>query len=146
MSRIIHTQGTPTTQRNRLRRTIAEALRLLVAKPRVDQESKDLVALIIFALREIAENVDSSATAWEKRDYYLKADRFRREWSWIGPMERLLTNTVLYEQWDELPPLIAQLLAQFQDVTVNKVTRKSDLWEGAFQRLLEEQSPTRGKL
>lgn len=146
MSRIIHTQGTPSTQRHRLRRTVAEALRRLMDKPQVDDESKDLIALIVFSLRAIRENVDSSAAAWEKRDYYIKAERFRNGWRWIGPMERLLTAALLDEQWDELPPLFAQLLQQFQDITVNRFTRDADLWAGAYERLAAEQGAQRGKL
>ncbi len=145
MSRIIHTQGNPTTQRNRLRRSVAEALRRLLEKPAMDAEGKDLVALIVFALREIGENVENSAAAWDKRDYYMKAERFRREWTWLGPMERLLTNALLYEQWEELPPLFAQLAVQFQDVKVTKLTRGDKLWDGAYERLRAEQGE-RGKL
>lgn len=138
MSRIIHTEGSPSTQRNRLRRTIAEALRRLTTKPHFDEESRDLTALIVFALREIGANINRSAEAWEKRDYYIKADRFRREWAWVGPMERLLARALLDEQPQELPPLFAQLLPHFQDIKVNKLTRSSKLWEGAYQRLRDE--------
>lgn len=140
MSRIVHTKGTPTTQRNRLRRTIAEALRRLMEKPKMDDEAKDLAALIVFALREIEENVDQSAQAWEKRDYYLKADRFRRDWAWTAPMGRLLTTALVHKTWDELPSLFAQLLGNFQDVKVTKLTRGDKLWDGAYQRLLDEQA------
>lgn len=146
MSRIIHTQGTPTTQRNRLRRSVAEALRRLMEKPRFDDESKDLTALIVYALREIGENINQSAEAWEKRDYYLKADRFRREWEWTGPMERLLTAALMDRQWNDLPPLFAQLIVQFQDITVNKLTRGSELWDGAYERLVAEQRDRHGRL
>jgi hypothetical protein len=139
LSRIIQTAGSPTTQRNRLRRTIAEALRRLMEKPAFDAESRDLTALIVFSLREIATNINQSAEAWEKRDYYIKADRFRREWEWVGPMERLLATALLYDQQDELPLLFAQLVARFQDVSVNKLTRGSRLWEGAYERLRAEQ-------
>ena len=138
MSRIIHTQGTPTTQRNRLRRTIAEALRRLMQKSSVDKESKDLAALIAFALREIDAVIDASASAWEKRDYYLKADRFRREWSWVAPAERLLSNALIDHRWNELPVICAQLLPHFQDIHVAKMTRSPELWDGAFQRLIDE--------
>ncbi len=139
MSRIIHTEGSPTTQRSRLRRTIAEVLRRLTEKKHFDAESKDLTALIVFALREIKENVNRSAEAWEKRDYYIKADRFRREWDWVGPMERLLAAAILYDQPEELPSLFAQLLPKFQDVKITKLTRGGALWEGAYDRLRAEQ-------
>jgi hypothetical protein len=146
VSRIINTAGSPTTQRNRLRRSVAETLRRLMEKPRFDSESKDLTAFIVFALREIAEGVNQSAEAWEKRDYYMKAERFRRDWDWLGPMERLLTTALVYEQWDDLPSLFARLMTEFQDVTITKMTRGDKLWTGAYDRLMAEQAGTRGKL
>ncbi len=146
MSRIVNTQGSPTTQRSRLRRSIAEALRRLLEKSTFDAESRDLTALIVFALREIDEGVNQSAEAWEKRDYYVKADRFRRDWAWTGPMERLLTHALLDGYLDELPPLFAQLLPKFQDIKVNKLTRSSKLWEGAYERLKRESVAERGRL
>ena len=74
MSRIIHTKGTPTTQRNRLRRSIAEALRHLLTKTEFDAESQDLTAFIVFCLQDIQQNVNRSAQAWQKKNYYLKAE------------------------------------------------------------------------
>jgi len=52
MSRIINIDG-PGKQRHQHRRTIAEALRRLLEKRTLDEESKDLAALIVFALRGI---------------------------------------------------------------------------------------------
>ena len=146
MSRIIHAEGTPTTKRNRLRRSIAEALRRLMQKPEVDAESKDLAAFIVFCLREIQKNIEKSAEAWEKRNYYLKADRFRRDWEWLGPMERLLAMALIGKQWDDLPSLLAQLFVKFQDITVTKFTRKPELWDGAYDRLVDEQAEKWGRL
>lgn len=139
MSRVINVNGTPATQRNRLRRLIAESLVRLNQKPALDEESKDLIATIVFALRAMNESVESTADAWNKRDYYMKADRFLREWAWLGPMERLLTNALLYEEWDELPPLLGQLAGYHQDIQVSKLTKDDALWRGAMARLREEQ-------
>ena len=75
MGRLITVDGTG-TERTRLRRTIAEALRLLGQKDGLDGEARDLTALIVFSLRQIAQGVDSSAAAWEKRDYFIKAEAF----------------------------------------------------------------------
>jgi hypothetical protein len=74
MSRITHIDGTPTQQRNAIRRTIAEILRRLMDKRNIDDETKDMLAFIVFGLRSMDQSIDQSATAWEKRDYYLKAD------------------------------------------------------------------------
>ena len=68
-----------TTLRNRLSKSIVQALRLLMQKPAPDAESRDLAAYIVLALEKIAESVETTASAWEKRDYWLKADHFRQE-------------------------------------------------------------------
>ncbi|GAP63294.1 hypothetical protein ARMA_1717 [Ardenticatena maritima] len=138
MSRLISTHGSPTTQRNRLRRTIAEALRTLMQKQTLDEETRDLAALIWFSLRALEANIDQSASAWEKRNYYIKADRFRAQWEWLTPMQRRLERILREELWELLPPLLADLSRYFDDITVNRRTRSKALWQGAYQRFLEE--------
>lgn len=148
VSRLVSVDGTPGTQRNRLRRTIAEALRLLVLKQTLDDEAKDLAATIVFALRGIREGVEQTAAAWEKRNYFLKADRFRMEWDWVPRVEREMTEMILLGEWHRLLPVLGELTGRFHDVTVTKVTRSAQFWEGAYERLLEEKSAPawRGKV
>lgn len=140
MSRIINTAGTPQTQRNRLRRTIAEALNLLMRKSDFDAESKDLTATIVLSLRGIADSVEQTTEAWEKRDYYMKAEEFRREWAWVTPMERMIRTALLEGQVANLPPLFVQLMARFQDITITKQTRDSSVWDGAFEKVKKERA------
>ena len=128
------------TERQQLRRTIAEALRRLKEKPDLDEEAKDLAALIVFCLDEIAEGVDRSATAWERRDYYLKADRFRREWAWANRTADEMATLIQQDDWDRLPAVLASLLPHFADVRVTKLVRPPSLWQGAYQRLLAEEA------
>jgi len=148
VSRLVSVDGTPGTQRNRLRRTIAEALRLLVMKKTLDDEAKDLAATIVFSLRAIQEGVEQTATAWEKRNYFVKADRFRMEWDWVPRVEREMTEMILLGEWHKLLPVLGELTGRFHDVTVNKLTRSSRIWQGAYERLLEEKSTPawRGKV
>ena len=54
MSRIVSTEG-PGKIRSQHRRTIAEALRRLSQKPRLDEEAQDLAALIVICLHRIAD-------------------------------------------------------------------------------------------
>ena len=135
MSRIIATESVG-QQRNRLRRTIAEALRRLAIKPAFDQESLDLAALIVFSLRRLEEGVEQTATAWEKRDYWLKADRFRREWEWIDESAYALETALLLGRQDEVPDILVTLFPRFGDITIARYTRSAELWEGCYQRLL----------
>jgi len=137
VSRITFADGTPNQQRNSLRRAIAEVLRRMSEKSSVDAEVKDMTAFIVFSLREIAASVDRSAQAWEKRDYYLKADAFRRDWAWVEPAANRLHTALCEERWNDLPVELAQLTPQFADVRVTQLTRPAMLWQGCYKRLIQ---------
>ena len=137
MSRITYIDGTPNQKRNSLRRAIAEVLRRLSSKPTLDAESKDMLAFIALALREIAEGIDQSATAWEKRDYYLKADQFRREWEWAEPAATRLRTALCEERWNDVLAELAQLAPRFSDVRIKQLTRPASLWHGCYARLTQ---------
>ena len=132
--------NSPGKRRNQARRTIAEALRLLHGRTALDAETKDLIALIVFSLREIEQGVEESATAWEKRDYFRKADQLRTEWAWAGKTAAALSKVLSAGWWEDLPDLLARLLPHFQDVTVNKLTRSPELWQGCYARLLQDEA------
>jgi hypothetical protein len=134
LTRIIATESVG-QQRHNLRRTIAEALRRLATKQTFDQESLDLAALIVFSLRRLEQGVDQTATAWEKRDYYLKADRFRLEWEWLDDTAYALETALLLGNHDRVPEILVTLFPRFADITIARYTRSSKLWEGCFRRL-----------
>lgn len=136
MSRIIHTE-TPGKARHHYRRSIAEMLRRLGQKDRIDDEAKDQAALIVLCLQGMADTVDRTIRAWEKRDYWMKAERFRQQWTWLDPMADRLSALIYQERWSELPLLLAKLAPHFGDVTVKRMTRSADVWEGAYRRLME---------
>lgn len=135
VSRVITTDSVGKI-RHQLRRTIAEALRRLASKRVFDEESRDLASLIVFSLRRLEEGVDQTASAWEKRNYYLKADRFRMQWEWLDETVYALESTLLLGQWDKVAESLATLFPRFTDITVAKYTRSSELWEGCYQRLV----------
>ena len=137
MSRVISTQG-PGQVRNHHRRTIAEALRRLSQKPGLDDEAKDLTALIVFSLHSIADTVDQTIVAWERRDYWVKAERFREQWRWLEPTADELSAVIYEGRWNQLPPVLAQLMSHFADVKIKQMTRKPALWQGAYERFMQE--------
>ena len=118
MSRITHVDGTPTQQRNAIRRSIAEILRHLMEKKAIDDETKDMLAFIVVGLRGMNDSIDSSATAWEKRDYYIKADQLRREWLWLPDTADRLEAILRSNDWATAPIELAGLAARFSDVKV----------------------------
>ena len=137
MSRVINTAN-PGKLRNQARRTIAEILRHLMLKRDLDEETKDLAAAIVFALRDISKSIEVTTTAWEKRNYFVKADRFRLEWEWTEPTADQIEKLVLEERWEELPMVMSALVPRFGDIRIAKMTRKPSTWHSAFALLQEE--------
>ena len=128
----------PGKVRNQVMRTAAEAIRRLSQKSALDGEAKDLVALLVYCLRQIAAGVEESARAWEKRDYWVKAERFRQRWTWAGRAAADLEDLIQKETWNLLPERLADLTPRFANVKVARLTRKPSLWAGAYERLMAE--------
>jgi hypothetical protein len=137
MSRVINTSG-PGKRRNQQRRTIAEILRHLMLKRNLDDEAKDMAATLVLALREIAETVEQSTVPWEKRNYFLKADRFRRKWEWATIHADRLARLVMDDGWDAFPKELAMLAPYFKDVRVVKFTRQPSAWQGNHSLLKQQ--------
>jgi hypothetical protein len=137
LSRIIRVES-PTTERKRLKRTIAEAAARLQALAPKDDEAKDLAALIVYALRDIEASVESSAVAWEKRNYYVKAERLRVEWQWVGRFAERLGRVVRAGDWARVPAVCAELTPRVADAAGARPRLVPELWNGAYRRLAEE--------
>lgn len=136
MSRVINTDS-PGKRRNQLMRTGAELMRYLSQKQDIDDEAKNMLALLVLTLREIADGIDESTVAWEKRNYWIKAEEFRRNWQWTAEMAAELETVLKKGEWHNLPPLMVRLLPYFADIKVTKFTRKPSLWHGCYDRLME---------
>lgn len=137
MSRVINIDN-PTKRRNHNRRTIAELLRRLGQKSTIDDEAKDMAATILFSLRDIAAGVEQTALAWEKRDYWMKAERFVRQWDWTVESAANIEDVIRNDAWDLLPELMADLFPRFADIQIKSMTRKADSWQGAYSRLMAQ--------
>jgi glutamine synthetase type III len=137
MGRVIQTDSTG-KQRNQLMRTVAELLRHLSQKQQIDAEVRDMVSTLVYCLREIEAGLEQSAAAWEKRDYWVKAEELRQRWHWVGDMADQLRGVVLEDNWANMPTLIVKLLPRVADIKVTKFTRSEKIWKGAYDRLLHE--------
>lgn len=138
MGRVVNINN-PTSVRNSQMRTAAELLRHLSQKSELDEEAKDMAAQLTLCLRAIDEGIESSAAAWEKRDYWIKAEQLRQRWTWAGSYAARLEKLIRQGEWDTLPPLLVELFPRFADIRVTRLTREADAWQGAYKRLLSEQ-------
>lgn len=137
MSRLIKPDGAG-KQRDRLMKSVAWTLRDLAAKPKLDEDARDMTAYIALALREINATIDITCVAWEKRDYWLKADQFRREWMWVTPTAEKLEKVVLENGWQDLPMLMAGLMPKLTKVNLPKKNTFGEGWRGGYAALLEQ--------
>jgi len=137
MSRVIHVDN-PGKRRNQARRSIAEILRHLGRKGQIDGEAQDMAAMLVFLLREIKATVDESAAAWEKRGYWMKVERFVRDWEWIPELAANIDDVIRHSAWDLLPELLTDLSPHFDDIKIKTMTRKPADWRGAYAKLLSE--------
>lgn len=139
MSRVVNVDSVG-KRRNQTRRTIAELLRRLSQKAAVDEDARDMLALIVFCLHEIDEGIEQSAAVWEGRDYWVKAERLRQRWRWAGSTATLLREILVADDRERIPLAIATLLPHFSDIRINRHVRRPELWRGCYRRLIEEQA------
>jgi hypothetical protein len=137
MSRVIKLDG-PGKQRNQLMRTAAEVIRRLSEKKELDEDAKDMAAVLVFCFREIEEGIDTSVTAWEKRDYWVKAEQFRERWAWAGPAANELEKIVCGNTWESLPVVLIKVLPHLEEIKISKYTRNPSVWRGAYKRLVQK--------
>ena len=137
MGRVINTNS-PGKRRNHAMRTIAEILRRLSQKKELDDEVRDMSATIVICLRDIDETITESIEAWEKRNYWKKADDFQQKWWWASQMAIKVEKLVRQDQWDELPTVLVKLYPYFSDIEINKMMRNEQDWEGAYTELMNK--------
>ena len=122
-------------ERARLSKTIVLALRELMKQSEPDNLTKDITAYVILALEEIAANIDTSVEAWEKRGYWVKADRFRLEWEWAGNSASRLRNAFVNEDWGAIAVTTAYIGQKLNKVVVPQRHRLGTPWVGAARNL-----------
>ena len=137
MSRIINPDN-PGKARSQQMRTCAEILRHLSKKPNLDDEAKDMIAHLVYALRTINATIEQATRAWEDRDYWMKAEELRENWRWAVKLEGDVEHLVKHGEWDNFPAILAVLFQKVGDINVKKFTRKPDTWANAYSKLMKE--------
>ncbi len=134
LTRIINPESTG-KERTRLIKAIVLSLRELARQTAPGPESRDLAAFIALALQSISEGIDSSVAAWEKRDYWVKADKFRMEWMWAGQTAAKMKAAVLADDWAAIATLMPQIASKLSNVQVAENHRLGKPWIGSWKVL-----------
>ncbi len=134
MGRVINTE-TAGKRRNQLNRGIVAAMRELMQQAEPNDLTRDLAAFIVIALFEIHEGVDISVQAWEKRGYWVKADRFRLDWEWTRQLGEQLKSALMAEDWGMYASLVTKIAVKLANVKVTPRSRIGTPWIGAWKLL-----------
>ncbi len=124
-------------RRDRFVKATVLAMRELVNKKKVDDEVRDLTAFIVLTLQQIDATIDETCKAWEKRDYWIKADRFRQDWLWTKTAASKLEQAVLENKWQLIPSVVKDMAKHLQNVTIPKRDWGTP-WNGAYALLLDK--------
>jgi hypothetical protein len=137
MGRVINPE-TAGKERTQLMRSIVLAVRELALQTETGDQARDLAAYISLALQAITNTVESSVQAWEKRGYWVKADRFRMEWIWAERLGNSMLQALLQDDWGSVATTAAQIAERSSKVKVPINHRLGKPWEGAWQKLRHE--------
>lgn len=132
MTQIIKT-STPGKERTKLSKSIVVTIRELMRQNKPDQNTKDMTAFVVLALNQIASGIDQSVSAWEKRGYWVKADKYRLEWQWTGEVSKKLETALNEENWQTIATLMLEIANHFQSIKVSDQHRMGKPWINAYK-------------
>ena len=132
MSRLINTEP-PSKRRNKAAREIVLCIR--TASSCQDQDQlKDLMALIASCLEIIEGSIEQSVSAWEKRKYWVKADRYRLQWEWVQPaLEVVISYLESGGDAGNIPvDTLVEIAEELGGITISPNHRMGKPWTGAY--------------
>jgi len=127
-------------ERNRLAKMVVLAIQEVVKQPEPNDVVKDIAAFLAFSMEAIAASIDSTVEAWEKRGYWVKADRFRLEWDWAGTYAGEIQKALDIEDWGALALIVAKIGKKLGNIRIAKKNRMGTPWIGSWQRYKNKQS------
>ena len=133
MSRIIHTDS-PARTRKKLLQALAAAWFYHKQEKTSQTEQLDLCAFTLLTINALLQSVDRSATAWEKRDYWLKADRMRNEWKWASRIHSQILTALKVNDIAAARNHLDSMTTHVKTITFSKTLLRSKLWEGAYKK------------
>jgi hypothetical protein len=135
LGRVIKT-GSASNERILLEKGIILAIRELTTQSDMDATTRDLLAYIALSLKAINGTIDESVTAWEKRGYWLKADRYRMEWAWASNLGEEMKTAIIMKDWGSAVRITAQVTQKLSKVKIAQRSKFGTPWIGAYKKLI----------
>ena len=142
LGRVINPER-PGKIRERLLKALVIALEEYRSLDGASVQTKDIAAFITLTLTAISQTVERTALAWEKRDYWIKADHFRNEWKWVSTYGNRMQSAVLDGNYSLIHAAATDILEFVNDIELPKRHRLGTPWNGAYQVLKNKSGNTR---
>jgi hypothetical protein len=136
LSRVINPENSG-KERNKLTKSIVKAIRELMNQQSTNLLTHDLAAFIALSLENIHNTVDVSVIAWEKRGYWLKADRFRLDWEWTEIYGQQMRKAVLEEDWASIALISTKVAQKLSNIQIAAKNRIGEPWIGSWDKIKE---------
>jgi hypothetical protein len=136
VSRVFRPQSAA-SKRRKLLQYLKSAVIASKGKTLDEYENRDLAAFICQVLEDIAESVKATASAWEKRGYWVKADQFMAQWSWIETSFRQATGALECGELQPQSVISQQLEDHLEDIKLSSRMRNQKPWKGAWREVEE---------
>jgi hypothetical protein len=115
---------------------IVYAIHELSEQSHMDENTRDLLAYIALSLLAINDTIDQSVAAWEKRGYWVKADRYRMDWNWAGTLGESLKNSITSEDWAAAVNIIGKVTQKLSNVKIAQRNRMGSPWVGSHKKII----------
>jgi hypothetical protein len=139
LSKVINLESSG-KDRTRVIKAILFAIRELMSQSEPSDETRDIVAFISMSQYAVYRTIEPSLAAWEKRGYWVKADKFRLEWEWTEKSSKELKTALVANDWGRIAMLIAQIGQKFAHVKIPIKNTLGTPWVGAWQVLKQKGS------
>jgi len=134
MGRLINPESAG-KERTRLTKAVVLSIRELAKQTEPGPTARDMAAFIALALLAISDTIDVTVLAWEKRDYWVKADRFRMDWAWAEMLGKKMSKAVIDDDWAQVASLSAQIAGKLSKIQVGERHRLGTPWVGAWEQM-----------
>jgi hypothetical protein len=97
------------------------------------EERRDRLAFLSLTLAEVQRSVEETAEAWEKRGYWVKADRFRADWAWLSGPLRELDELLAGEHFESALRMVPRLDGHIPPAP-RRLRASGAIWSDAWAR------------
>ena len=133
MSRVIRPQSAARI-RSKLLQSLAHAIAADQENELAKSERRDVLTYVLQILEEIASSVSATTGAWEKRGYWVKADRFMMEWSWVSAVSEPLIPALEQSELPSPTALYRDFNHHLSAIEIPVRMQQTRPWTGAWSQ------------